>query len=101
PHLGTPRRCPPTTPTQQPVAPVRVLVVAEEIARASKLGGHQLVPEAGYGDDPFWMRWVALNLPSECRHMGVAGALVSDVGALPEMLHDLAACENSPRLVGE
>src|SRR6476646_8463618 len=51
----------------------------------------QLVAEAGDRDDPLRVRRIALDFSSECRDVCVARAFVSDVAALPEVLHDLAA----------
>src|SRR5438105_3282764 len=47
------------------------------------------------------MRRVPLDFSAQRRNVRVARPLVADVGALPEMLHDLAPREDSPRLLGE
>jgi hypothetical protein len=44
---------------------------------------------------------VALDLLPERRHVRVAGALVTDIGALPQALRDLAAAEDTLRLLEE
>src|SRR5690348_3999941 len=65
------------------------------------LGGDQLVSEAGDRDDQLGMGGIAFDLPSERRYVSVARAFVPDVAALPEMLHDLAPCEDPSGLFCE
>src|SRR6478672_10488250 len=61
----------------------------------------QFVAEAGNRDDPLRVRRIALDFSSECRDVCVARAFVADVGALPEVLHDLAAREDATWVAGE
>jgi hypothetical protein len=65
------------------------------------LGRHQLVAESGHCHDALGVGVVAFDLSAQRRHVRVAGSLVCDVGALPEMLHDLAAGEDSSGFFGE
>jgi len=61
----------------------------------------QLVAEPWDREDPLRVRRIALDFSAKCRDVCVARSFVSDVGALPEVLHDLAARKNATWLAGE
>src|SRR5579864_9756981 len=67
----------------------------------SKLDGEELVARAAYRHEPLRPRRVALDLAPEVRDVHLAGVLVADVLARPEVLHELAAGDDALRPLGE
>src|SRR5204863_8253305 len=65
------------------------------------LHGLELVAAAPDRHDPLGPSRVALDLAADVRDVQVAGSLVADVRAVPEVAHDLAAREDPLRLAGE
>src|ERR671933_228103 len=63
--------------------------------------GHEPVADPAHGEQALRVRRVALDLAAQVRDVDVAGALVAYVGAVPEVLHDLAAAEDALRLGGK
>src|SRR5207237_10893627 len=63
--------------------------------------GDELVADRTHRHQTLRLRRVALDLPAQVRDVDVAGALVADVGAAPEVLHDLAPREDAVGLSGE
>src|SRR5215210_4179068 len=71
--------------------------------RTARIRSHrnELVTDATYRHHPFRVRSVAFDLVPEVRDVDVAGALVPDVRRVPQVLHDLAAAEDTLRLLRE
>src|SRR5438094_9114531 len=65
------------------------------------LHGLELVAAAPDRHDPLGPSRVALDLAANVRDVEVAGSLVSDVRAVPEVAHDLAPREDASGLAGE
>src|SRR2546421_8560805 len=63
--------------------------------------GEQLVADAANGDEAARPPRGRLDLPPQVRDVDVAGALVADVRAVPQVLHDLAAAVDALGLLGE
>src|ERR1700757_2543670 len=68
---------------------------------AVKSGRDELVPGAADRHEPLRLGRVALDLPPQVRDVHLAGVLVPDVLARPEVLHELAARDDRVRLLGE
>src|SRR5262245_66362946 len=60
----------------------------------------QFVAAAANRHETFRPGRVALDLPPDVRDVEIARTLVADVGAVPEVTHDLPPRETAPRLAG-
>src|ERR1700740_1548196 len=64
-------------------------------------GRDELVARAAYGHEPLRLGRVALDLPAQVRDVHLAGVLVADVLARPEVLHQLAPGDDRVGLLGK
>src|SRR5262249_30904117 len=64
-------------------------------------GCDEHVAGAADGHEALRLRGIALDLPAQVRDVHLAGVLVADVVARPEVLHELAAGDDRFRLLGE
>src|ERR1044072_3633319 len=91
PYLGT--RLRPASEVDKSGFPL--IVCGDAHSRAER------VADSTHRHDPLRIARIELDLPAQVRNVDVTRTLVADVRALPEMLHDLPAAEDSLRLLGK